>query len=181
MPLHIDISGNGNGNGPDSGFVRDSVRDSIRRPSGGSPRSSTRSRVTAIGSEILAAIRQAFVVFGPVAPRTIVARGSHALSVSAERDSTMCAAFVVRNRQSATVVVSPALGILHGPEGVRWAPEHTVRVAQRLLSAGATSAVEVNIAISNDVPLGRYEGVLVWPGLVGTTPLVIDVRERSTS
>jgi hypothetical protein len=180
MPLHIDTSGNGPG--PDRG------------PGGGSPWSSPsrrRSRVTEIGSEFLAAIRKAFVVFGPVPPRTIVANGTQALGISAERDSTTSTtsttgatstastAFVVRNRQSATVVVSPALGLLCGPEGVRWTPEHSIRVTQRLLSTGATTEVEFDVVIPSDVPLGRYEGVLVWPGLVGATPLVIDVRDRS--
>lgn len=163
MPLHVDTS--------------DFVVVGRRRAG---PRS-TRSRTSAVGSELLAAIRSAFVVFGPVPPRTLVARGACTLNISAERDSTTYASFVVRNRQSAMVVVSPALGLLHGPEGVRWAPEHSVRVVQRLLAAGATTAVELDIVVAGEVPVGSYVGVVAWPGLVGTTPLQIDVRERSPS
>ncbi len=167
MPLHVDISG------PGPGFVRG--------PGSGSPQSSTRSRLTAIGNEFLAAIRKAFVVFGPVPPRTNVANSSHGLEISAECDSMTSAAFVVRNRQSATVVVSPALGLLNGPEGIRWAPEHSVRVAQRLLAAGEATVIEFHVVVTDDVPVGRYVGVVVWPGLVGSTPLTVDVRERSPS
>jgi len=128
--------------------------------------------------DVVAAIRQVIVSFGPSAPRSVLTP-QRPLVAEGSAGRLLRVTLTVRNLQSAVVVVSPALTVLRRADGGTWSPDHALRSAVRLLWPGRSTVIDLAVTVAAGVPPGTYDGSIRCLATTGMVPVRIIVCESS--
>jgi hypothetical protein len=132
-------------------------------------------------SDVIESIRHAIFAFGPLPPRTAVDPAEASLDVVGTAGQRVRATMTVRNTQLAVVVACPVLTALRGVDGALWSPEHSLTARPRLVPAGESATIDLEVVIASDVPSGRYDGYVQFLGAAGRVPTSVVVANRVPS
>lgn len=127
--------------------------------------------------ETMRYLRRLQGVLEPHAPGTVVQPdGDKSLSASVRPGGTATLSVDVENRQRVHTVVAASLTPLVADSGTTWFPVSAATPPYGFVAPEETLALTVTVTVPDDVPPGRYRGLLVLRGFGnGGLPVVIDV------
>lgn len=130
-----------------------------------------------LADETLRYLRRLQGVLEPHAPGTVVQGSAEAtLAGAAPPGGTLTVAVEVVNRQRVHATLAPSLTPLVSEAGTTWFPGATPQPAYGLVAPGEAQEVTVDLQVPEELPPGRYQGLLVLRGFgAGGLPLRVDV------
>jgi hypothetical protein len=127
--------------------------------------------------ETLRYLRRLQGVLEPYAPGTVVQPdGDATLAASVRPGETFTMTVEVENRQRVHTVVTPSVTPLVSESGTTWFPVTSAKPPYTFAAPDETVPLTVSVAAPEELPLGRYRGMLVLRGFgAGGLPVVVDV------